>query len=67
MNVSKESIERGFKECKHTERDHDGSDFVYPKQKKKSIQVTIPHTEAQITGPDFTQQRKATLSRKTGI
>ena len=60
MNVSKGSIERGVKVRKRTERDHDGSDFVYPKQKKKSFQETIIQAketilqaEAQITDPDF--------------
>ena len=35
VDVFKGSIESGVKEWKRTERDHDGSDFVYPKQKKE--------------------------------
>ena len=48
MIVPKGSIDRGVNEHKRTENDHDGSDFVYPKQKKISIQETIPQVEAQV-------------------
>ena len=63
--MSKGSIERGVKKRKRTERDHDGSDFVYSKQKKKSIEEMIPQVEAQSL--TSIQQRKATLNQKTGI
>jgi len=41
MDVSKGSIKRGVKECKRAERDHDNSDFVYPKLIKKTCKETI--------------------------
>ena len=64
VDVSKESIERGVKVRKRTERDHDGSDFVYPKQKKKSIQETIPQAKAQISDPDFDTTKKGNNQSK---
>jgi len=49
VDVSKGSIERGVKERKRTERDHDGFAFVYPKQKKKTIKETISQVVTQIS------------------
>ena len=67
MDISKGSIERGVKEHKHTERDHDGSAFVYPKQKKKTIEETISHAATQISAPCFDTAEKGYTQSKISI
>jgi len=53
LDCSKGTIERGVKERKCAERDHDDSDFVYPKQKKKINEDPLPQSAAQTSATGF--------------
>jgi len=65
VDYSKGSIERGVKERKSTERDHDDSDFIYPKQKKKTIEDTFHSLRLRFLSLISARQRRSTHSRKS--
>ena len=64
MDYSKGSIERRVKKRKCTERDHNDSDFILPKLKKKTIEETFPQPMAQISDPDFGKAEKGDTQPK---
>ena len=53
METSKGTIERGVKERKRAERDRADSDFIYPKQKKKINEDSLPQPAAQTSATGF--------------
>ena len=57
-DISKGSIKKGVKKHKRAKKDHDDSDFVYPKQTKKSCKETISQAQTEITDPNFDTIKK---------
>ena len=66
LDYSKRTIERGVKERKRTERDRDDSDFVYPKQKRKLLEILFHSLWLRLLLLVSARQKMQILSQKSG-